>query len=32
LYVYPGPVRKPTPCADTAFLLQIKILSIYLSI
>jgi len=32
--VYPGPVRKPTPCVDTAFLLQIKILStcIYLSI
>ena len=32
LYVYPGPVCKPAPCVDTTFLLQIKILSIYLSI
>ena len=28
----PGPVCKPTRCVDTAFLLQIKIISIYLSI
>jgi len=30
--VYPGPVCKATPCVDTTFLFQIKILSIYVSI